>query len=112
MLKVNLFGYNNPTGRCQSCVSMQTSDLMGCCDRHNTTECSSFLCDTYFSYCLRALGSEQGGECSYFGNVMSITNDDDGFIDFSLSTVLGLDNPLILHVLSNYWNVSLRLIAL
>ena len=107
MLEVNVYGYNNPTGRCQSCTSQMAPDVMGCCDLHNTIECSSgLLCDSYFYYCLRALGSE-GGHCSYFGNVTSNVNRNDAFIDFSQSMVLGLDNPLILPGLTNNWTVSL-----
>ena len=63
MLEVNVYGYNNPTGRCQSCTSQMAPDVMGCCDLHNTIECSSgLLCNSYFYYyCLRALGSELEG---------------------------------------------------
>jgi hypothetical protein len=109
LLEVRLYGYSNPTGTCQGCVSVQTSEH-GCCDRFNTTECSSgLLCDTYFDYCLRPLGSEEegggGGGCSYSGYVISTTNRDDRFVDFSPSTVLGLDNPLILPGLTSDWNV-------
>ena len=110
LLEVRLYGYNNPTGRCQACVSVRTPEQMGCCDRHNTTECGNLLCDTYFDYCLRSLGSSEKGQvgCSYFGNVRSTANRNDGLIDFSRSTVLGLDNPLILPGLTNDWNVSLN----
>ena len=104
VLEVRLYGYDNPTGRCQGCVSL---GQVGCCDRHDTMECSSFLCDTYFHYCLRSLGSQEGGECSYFGSVTSSATLDDRPIDFSQSTVLGLSNPLILPGLTNQWNVSL-----
>ena len=89
----------------------QTPDPHGCCDRHNTTECSDFLCDTYFDYCLRPLGSKEegAGGCSYSGYVVSTSNRNDGFVNFSRSTVtvLGLDNPLILPGLTNNWNVNL-----
>ena len=108
MLEVRLNGYNNPTGRCQGCVSETTPNIMGCCDQHNTTLCSGFLmCDSYFYYCLRALGS-QGGSCSYFGNMTSSSIFNDASIDFSQSTVLDLDNPLLLPGLTNAWNVSLN----
>ena len=40
-------------------------------------------------------------------NIMSIVNCDDGFIDFSWSTVLGLDNSLNATWSDNDWNVSL-----
>ena len=106
-LEVMLYGYRNPTGTCEDCVIGQTH---GCCDRHNTTECSNFLCDTYFDYCLRPLGSKEegAGGCSYSGYIVTPTfNRNDGFINFSQSTVLGLDNPLILPGLTNDWNVSL-----
>ena len=111
MLEVNVYGYNNPTGRCQDCGSRKAPEVMGCCDLHTSKDliCSRdllLLCDSYFYYCLRALGSE-GGHCSYFGNVISNVNRNDAFIDFSQSMVLGLDNPLILPGLTNNWTVSL-----
>lgn len=108
MLEVRLYGYNNPTGRCQECGNM-----MGCCDRHNTTECGErFMCDTYFHYCLRPLGSDKeegGGNCSDYGGITSNTNTNDRFVNFSQSMVLGLDNPLLLPGLTKEsdWNVRL-----
>ena len=109
MLEEHLHGYNNPTGTCQSCTSQMAPDVMGCCDLYNTIECNSgLLCDSYFYYCLRALGSE-GEDCSYFGNVTSNVNCHDAFVDFSQSPVLGLDNPLILPGLTNNWNISMNI---
>ena len=99
-LEVTIFGYNNPTGRCQECGSHQE-----CCDAPADTRCSGrALCDSSFTYCLRGIGST-GRNCSYFGNRTSNSNSDDGPINFSQSRVLGLENPVILEGLTNAYMV-------
>lgn len=104
LLQVELFGYSNPTGRCKECQIIGL-DLIGCCDQQltNLLPCLGVLrCDSYFSYCLRPIGSE-GENCSYFGSRMSTANRDDGHTDFAQGTVLGLENPLQLQGLTaNY----------
>ena len=102
-LEVTVFGYNNPTGRCQGCVH---DDTRGCCDDFRRTSCSdSELCDSYFIYCLQEKGSTESG-CSHIGNQRSTHNINDGPLNFSQSMVLGLENPIILQGLTNTYMVS------
>ena len=98
-LEVTVFGYNNPTGRCQGCGSAR-----GCCDDFEAKNCSKFLCDSFFIYCLRTIGSSESG-CFSFGNRISYINTDDGLLNFSRSRVLGLENPVILQGLTNAYTV-------
>jgi hypothetical protein len=101
-LEVTVFGYNNPTGRCQGC-----GDLQGCCDGFGSTNCASIqfnLCDSYFNYCLRTIGSTERG-CSYFGNQRSNSNTGDAPLDFSQNMVLGLENPITLQGLTDTYTV-------
>ena len=111
-LEVTVLGYNNPTGRCRDCLYV-SHGVRGCCDRFpETMNCSDFLCDSFFIYCLRTLGTTGRG-CSYFGNRVSDFNTDDGPLNFSQSTVLGLENPIILQGLTdtyNYGNVKSSII--
>ena len=97
LVEVRLFGYSNPTGRCRGCPPFDGSQSQSCCDAFDTTTCSSeLLCDSYFIYCLRPLGSSEGSGCSNFESRMSTVNTDDEPIDFSRRKVLGLNNPLLL----------------
>ena len=97
----------------------------GCCDRHGKLDLpceSDERCDTYFNYFVRRLGSTVSvrnetctqstqsatGSQASSGSLhqrTSQTNDNDGVIDFSSPTVLGLSNPLILRGLDNEWQV-------
>ena len=102
-LEVTIFGYNNPTGRCQGCP--RRSGTRACCDDFDSTSCSgSDLCDSMFTYCLRTIGSS-GSDCSYFGTQTSNINVADGPLNFSQYRVLGLENPLILQGLTNIYMV-------
>ena len=99
-LEVTVFGYNNPNGRCQNC-----GDLRGCCDEFDITSCfGSDRCDSFFTYCLRTIGSTGRG-CSYSGNQRSDRNTDDRPLDFSQNMVLGLENPIILQGLTETYMV-------
>ena len=112
LVEVRLFGYTNPTGRCQDCHSGGQFADPGCCDTFTTATCTGGLrCDSFFYYCLRTIGSV-GRNCSYFGNRTSAANIDDGQIDFSQSTVLGLQNPLQLQGLTDTYTVSYSLICM
>ena len=105
-IEVTVFGYDNPTGRCQECLE---EGVRGCCDNFESTSCSgSSLCDSFFIYCLRAVGSTGRG-CSYFGNRISNVNVDDGSLNFSQSTVLGLENPTVLQGLTDTYTVYILL---
>ena len=100
-MEVELFGYNNPTQTCQDCRSGGPFANPGCCDRHDRSICDGGdRCDSYFFYCLRTIGTT-GRNCSYFGSRVSTANMNDGEINFSQSSVLGLENPLQLQGLTN-----------
>ena len=104
-MEVRLFGYDNPTQRCQDCHAGGQLANPGCCDNFDRTVCMGFdRCDSYFIYCLRAIGST-GRNCSYFGTKVSSANTNDGPIDFSQSSVLGLENPLQLQGLTDAYTV-------
>ena len=104
-LEVTVFGYNNPTGRCRECLDENT-EIRGCCDRFEITDCEGFLCDSFFIYCLRTMG-KTGRNCSYFGDRISDFNTDDGPLNFSQSPILGLENPIILQGLTDTYTVTL-----
>ena len=89
-VELGVFDYDNPTGRCQAFINTGR----GCCDSpRDSSPCSGKrLCDSYFTYCLRPLGSE-GGDCSDYDSRVSRVNWDDGS---SRDALLGLENPLIL----------------
>ena len=105
VLQVRMISYSNPTGGCHEC-----SDNHGCCDGLNSTTdsvCSGEQrCDSYFVYCLRVRYSSGSGCGSYNATRRSLTNLNDAAVDFSQSTVLGLENPLTLPGLTNAWDVS------
>lgn len=64
-------------------------------------------CDTFFLFCLRSFSDTPIGCDSNRDIVMqSDDNNNDGNIDFSQSTFLGLSNPLVFQGLTNSWNVS------
>ncbi len=69
-----------------------------CCDgAPNSDPCEP--CDTYFRYCLRFRNPNRisSFECPNNGRTLvSEVNTDDGPLDFSMSTVLGLPNPFVL----------------
>ena len=111
VVEVELLGYDNPTQRCQDCRRGQFADP-GCCDFYDRTICTrqvNYRCDSYFFYCLRTIG-HSGRNCSYFGNRTSDSNLDDGLINFNLSSVLGLENPLQLQGLTDVYAVSYLLV--
>ena len=100
---MELFNYNNPTGRCQDCPLHNGEHSW--CDRDNrNSDCyggnqnDNRPCDTQFIFCLRSLNST-GRDCSYSEQVTSGTdwqgrNLPIGFTQ--IPTPLGLDNPLSL----------------
>ena len=113
-----MLNYSNPTGRCQGCpqdLSNNVSIVRSCCDAGSmfTGPCDDFRgCDSYFIYCLRPLNSTAEGGCTKFENQTSTANMEDGPIDFSQSTVLGLANPLLLQGLTDAYTVSLAYIEM
>ena len=105
VVEVHLFGYNNPTGRCYDEISCRRSGGQRCCDGGLDQICanSSVRCDSYFIYCLRPLDSNGQG-CADYANRTSMTNLDDGAVDFSQNIVLGLQNPLTLQGIAESYN--------
>ena len=113
LVEVRLNGYTNPTGSCQDC---KRSSGLTCCDTGRvTSDCrGGRQCDSYFIYCLRPFGDVRQPPVGYFRssnkyrNISSV-NMDDGPLDFSQNTVLGLNNPQILSGLADmYDKVSLN----
>ena len=108
-MDVRLFGYNNPTGRCQACA-INDDGLHRCCDSQSTFSiCNgNRLCDSFFIYCLRPLNTSSIAEegCSGFESMTSNVNRNDGPVDFENPTVLGLPNPLLLPGLTEIYMVS------
>ena len=110
-MEVRLNGYSNPAGKCED--HRRSSGEIQCCDSSDTTDCSNGeLCDSYFIYCLRPLGDvRQLGCFSDEMRTMSSTNENDGWLDFSQSTVLGLANPQKLSGLEVPYRVSNFILA-
>ena len=102
LVEVRLDGYTNPTGGCQDCR---------CCDGKSFVCTGSNLCDSYFIYCLRPFGDDRqppvgcSRSSNEYRNTSSI-NTDDGHLNFSEGTVLGLNNPQILSGLEDPYEVS------
>ena len=103
MVEVRLFGYENPTGRCEECPRGRNMEPRRCCDdfsRDSNCFQGDRECDSYFTYCLRPFDTTDS-DCSTYETVTSTVNTDDGPLDFSHSTVLGLPNPLQLPINDN-----------
>ena len=99
ILQVQLLDYNNPTQ--QAVVSGQFACCDGCIGTFRRR------CDTFFIFCLRPLDTTGLGCGSSSGSeIQSGVNVNDADIDYSGSTVLGLNNPLNLPGLTNDWNVG------
>ena len=100
-VEIRLRNYTNP------------SDLLAngeCCDLNITLgdgSCALSGCDSYFYYCLRALGSTGGG-CPAQSGRTSTVNYNNAPLNFSKPRVLGLPNPLPLSGLMRQWNVSVH----
>ncbi len=93
--------FSNPSNRCVQC-------LLGCCDQFIETVCTGTArCDNFFSYCLQPIGSNT----ICVPQAVSSTVFDDGPIDFTQATVLGLSNPLPLSGVSERWEVNRACLA-
>ena len=116
LVEVRLNGYSNPTGKChdeRNCrIMSDPPSETYCCDGCGTIQCSGGeSSDSYFIYCLRPFGDvRQPPEgCSKPSNEhrsISSVNTDDRPLNFSHSTVLGLNNPQILSGLEGPYEVS------
>ena len=111
VVQIRLNGYSNPTGRCGGQACHGQSGRLYCCDS-NLVGIGNCIgerhgCDSYFTYCLRLFGEVQLTSQRCISNqVRSLSNHNDGPLNFSQSTVLGLDNPLNLTGLDVPYNVS------
>jgi hypothetical protein len=108
LVEVRLNGYTNPSGKCNSENCFTENGQQYCCDSYDTDICmGGDRCDSYFLYCLRPLGEVDRVGC--FNNEtrdVSLHNRDDGYVDFSQSKVLGLNNPQNFSGLENAYEVS------
>ena len=109
LVEVRLNGYTNPTGKRRRKSGTGTR----CCDDATATVCSgSDLCDSYFIYCLRPFGDARqppegcSNEMIEYRSTSPCFNSNDGHLNFSQSTVLGLDNPQVLPGLRGPYQVS------
>ena len=108
---IQLHGYDNPTQQ-RFLFCNDNSCFTGCCDGNIVGECTSgsSRCDTCFFFCLRpVLNSPVSTDCDPNNNSVmqsNVENDNDENFDFSRSTFLGLNNPLVFQGLTNAWNVS------
>ena len=99
VLEVNVLSYSNPTNR--------RASSGGCCDGTGNCNTGGHRCDTYFRFCLRPVYTHSTSrECETTALTSSHVQDD-GFIDFTQPTFLGLDNPLLLSGLITAWQVKL-----
>ncbi len=101
---VRIYNYTNPTN---------TGAFRGasnCCDnsRQDGDVCSTTnrRCDNIFTFCVKTLDDSANGTSSCMSDLMtSETNWNDAHIDFTMSTWLGLDNPLRLNGITTAWQV-------
>ena len=101
-MDVELFGYHNPTGRCRGCLF---DGRRGCCDWFRTINCDGDLrCDSYFIYCL----ANDDGCAPNSQRWISTSNENDAPLNFSSSSILGLENPLTLEGLGSDYEVTVR----
>ena len=107
-MEIDFLGYSNPTGRCADCPIPKGRKVHSCCDNFARTTCTrGARCDSYFYFCLRALG-DMGttNGCSYFGSKSTFANINDAPLKADATgTVLGLDNPLQLPGLTTDYTV-------
>lgn len=119
LLEVRIFGYSNPTGRCQACHRPINENQRSDCDSESESHITvnfygsgDYQCDSYFTYCSReffSMNSEQATSgptvgCHFGEMVQSTVNVNDRPVNFSQGRVLGLDNPFQLQRLSDAYN--------
>ena len=117
VLQLQLLGYSNPAQKrlfCNDDLCSSDLDLGRCCDG-GSGPCTNGdrRCDSFFTYCLRPLGTP-GFNCgSRSGSeIQSDMNENNAAVDFSRSTVLGLTNPINFPGLTNDWNVSVFVVCM
>ena len=107
IVEVRLNGYTNPSGKCNSKDCFPDAHQQTCCDSDDTDMCMGWeRCDSYFEYCLIPLGTVDLGCFDDDATAKSLTNRDDGYVDFSQSKVLGLSNPQNFSGLRDAYEVS------
>ena len=110
LLEVRLNGYDNRDGKCIGCP--RKGNTHSCCDDYGSNrDCdrSDRACDSYFIFCLRTFGTQREEyDCQTFYNDTKVTsvNVNDGPLDFTNQTVLGLENPFMLPGLTEDYKVS------
>jgi hypothetical protein len=115
ILQLQLIGYVNPTQQRITGCNINDFQCFGTCCDAGTGACTNGdrRCDTFFTYCLRPLGTTEFGCGSSSGSVIqSDVNENDAAVNFSQSTVLGLTNPINLPGLTNAWNVSVLVVCI
>ena len=101
VLEIHVLSYSNPDNGCHDQASSG-----GCCDGTGDCNTGTRRCDTYFRFCLRPFNTlSTSRECATTALTSSHVQDD-GLIDFTQPTFLGLDNPLLLSGLSTAWQVK------
>jgi hypothetical protein len=110
LVEVRLNGYTNPSGQCEGC-EIFNGWIQTCCDVQDinfaTDNCiEERQCDSYFNYCLRPIGDGEPDCSPSERRDTSSVNMNDGPLNFSQSTVLGLSNPQVLSGLRDAYEVS------
>ena len=113
LVEVRLNEYENREGKCiGGCPRDEADTTHSCCDdfsRFSNCDGMNRQCDSYFIFCLRPFGSRRVTyDCRnlYNDTRMTSVNDNDGPVDFTSSTVLGLENPFLLPGLTEEYEVS------
>ena len=111
IVQAQIHSYTNPNQRrvtgCSTILGVILRCSSTCCDNGDGA-CTSGgrRCDTFFLFCLRPFGTEIGCDSNHDIVMQSNNTNNDGSIDFSQGTFLGLSNPLVFQGLNNSWNVS------
>ena len=108
ILQAQLLDYDNPNQLSFHCSNQSEFCQVDCCDGRQDCVSGNRRCDTFFTFCLRPLGTTGFGcgSPSSGSEIQSEVNQNDAAIDFSQSTFLGLSNPIVIPGLTNDWNVS------
>ena len=114
LLEVRLNGYENPDGKCIDPNCPLRMNTHSCCDNFGKFgDCNrpDRACDSYFIFCLRTFGTQREilyNYCqeNYNGTRLTSVNVNDGLLNYTNKTVLGLENPFLLPGLTEEYKVS------
>lgn len=103
---VHVHSYSNAMSHCSTCRE-SVNDALGCCDQiRNKGQCvGNERCDTSFSFCLRSVAFDRTVSTCFTDPLHSNVNQNDGPLDFSATTFLGLSNPIAVGGFSTSWQV-------